>query len=619
MEQFIVSARKYRPQNFEDVVGQKAITDTLKKAIANNHLAQSLLFTGPRGVGKTTCARILAKKINEKESGEQHQDFAFNIFELDAASNNTVDDIRKLNEQVRIPPQVGKYKVYIIDEVHMLSQSAFNAFLKTLEEPQKHVIFILATTEKHKIIPTILSRCQIFDFSRISVTDIKNHLKHVAEEENVEADDDALHIIAEHADGALRDALSTFDRVVSFCGNQLTREEISESLNILDFKTYFEMTDYLYQQDMKNALLLLDKLLAKGFDGHHFISGLTSHFRDILVAKNQDTVKLLEVSDEAKREYIRQAKSLSTDFLIKSINITNECDYKYKSSYNQRISLELALMNVIHSQKNGADSSEKKNLNQKVEEKNGYNEQKENQPISKPEIKAPSLSDDDKVENPQNQTKQSGTSSTSNSTETENQQDQSGEKSTELESKNSSTQEENQSEMKSQQTPSAENVVNEPTENQKLKKSVPGLSLKSIRQKKAVQSAHAKNSLPEQEMVEPFTEDQVFNYWKNYTQAVKDAGKRNLSAVLKACQLDVQDKKLMVVLPAQGMKEDLQREQDKLLNYLKKSLKNTHISLHISVKKSEEKSIVTTKEKYNKLLEINPKVEVLRQKFNLEL
>ena len=357
MEQFIVSARKYRPQNFEDVVGQKAITDTLKKAIEQNHLAQSLLFTGPRGIGKTTCARILAKKINEQETQDKEQDFAFNIFELDAASNNSVDDIRNLNDQVRIPPQTGKYKVYIIDEVHMLSSGAFNAFLKTLEEPPKHVIFILATTEKHKIIPTILSRCQIFDFTRISVTDIKNHLKNVAAQENIEADDDALHLIAEHADGALRDALSTFDRMVSFCGNQLKREEVSQNLNILDFKTYFEMTDYLAQQDLKNALLLLDKLLAKGYDGHHFISGLASHFRDILVAQNQETVKLLEVSEDAKQEYIRQSQSLSAGFLIQSINIANECDYKYKASYNQRISLELALMNII---KNQQDSSPEK-------------------------------------------------------------------------------------------------------------------------------------------------------------------------------------------------------------------------------------------------------------------
>ena len=357
MEQFIVSARKYRPQNFEDVVGQKAITDTLKKAIEQNHLAQSLLFTGPRGIGKTTCARILAKKINEQETQDKEQDFAFNIFELDAASNNSVDDIRNLNDQVRIPPQTGKYKVYIIDEVHMLSSGAFNAFLKTLEEPPKHVIFILATTEKHKIIPTILSRCQIFDFTRISVTDIKNHLKNVAAQENIEADDDALHLIAEHADGALRDALSTFDRMVSFCGNQLKREEVSQNLNILDFKTYFEMTDYLAQQDLKNALLLLDKLLAKGYDGHHFISGLASHFRDILVAQNQETVKLLEVSEDAKQEYIRQSQSLSAGFLIQSINIANECDYKYKASYNQRISLELALMNII---KNQQDSSTEK-------------------------------------------------------------------------------------------------------------------------------------------------------------------------------------------------------------------------------------------------------------------
>jgi DNA polymerase III subunit gamma/tau len=264
MEHFIVSARKYRPTTFKSVVGQQAITNTLENAIENNHLAQALLFTGPRGVGKTTCARILAKRINQKVTQDINEDFAFNIFELDAASNNSVDDIRSLTDQVRIPPQTGKYKVYIIDEVHMLSQAAFNAFLKTLEEPPNHAIFILATTEKHKIIPTILSRCQIFDFKRITVTDIKEHLAEIAVTEGIEAEDDALHIIAQKADGALRDALSIFDRVVSFSGNNLTREAVTENLNVLDYTTYFETTDLLLQNNIPGLLVLFDDILAKG-------------------------------------------------------------------------------------------------------------------------------------------------------------------------------------------------------------------------------------------------------------------------------------------------------------------------------------------------------------------
>src|SRR5210317_621269 len=308
MEPFIVSARKYRPQIFEDVVGQQAITNTLENAIKNDHLAQALLFTGPRGVGKTTCARILAKRINQDSSENQEEDFAFNIFELDAASNNSVDDIRSLTDQVRIPPQVGDYKVYIIDEAHMLSQAAFNAFLKTLEEPPAHAIFILATTEKHKIIPTILSRCQIFDFKRIGVLDIKNYLHYIAKDEKIEAEDDALHIIAQKADGALRDALSIFDRVVSYSGTNLTRIAVSENLNVLDYDVYFQVTDLLLDNNIPQVLVSLNNIMAKGFDGHHFIIGLASHFRDLLVAKDPATVALLEVGDTAKKQYLQQAQ-----------------------------------------------------------------------------------------------------------------------------------------------------------------------------------------------------------------------------------------------------------------------------------------------------------------------
>ena len=348
MEHFIVSARKYRPQVFADVVGQQAITNTLENAIKSNHLAQALLFTGPRGVGKTTCARILAKRINQESSNEtvEDNDFAFNIFELDAASNNSVDDIRNLTDQVRIPPQTGKYKVYIIDEVHMLSQSAFNAFLKTLEEPPSHAIFILATTEKHKIIPTILSRCQIFDFKRIGVSDIKNYLHKIAKEEGVQADDDALHIIAQKADGALRDALSIFDRVVSFSGSNLTRLAVAENLNVLDYDVYFKITDLLVENKIPQILIDYNSVLDRGFDGHHFISGLASHFRDLLVSKDPATIELLEVGDSAKKQYLNQAQKVDLRFLLKAIDLANECDLKYKLSKNQRLLVELTLMKI---------------------------------------------------------------------------------------------------------------------------------------------------------------------------------------------------------------------------------------------------------------------------------
>ena len=346
MEHFIVSARKYRPQNFEDVVGQQAITNTLENAIKSNHLAQALLFTGPRGVGKTSCARILAKRINQADSTSNNEDFAFNIFELDAASNNSVDDIRSLTDQVRIPPQTGNYKVYIIDEVHMLSQAAFNAFLKTLEEPPAHAIFILATTEKHKIIPTILSRCQIFDFKRITVLDTKNYLKTIAEKEGITADDDALHIIAQKADGAMRDALSIFDRVISFSGKNLTREAVTQNLNVLDYDSYFTMTDLLLENKIPDVLNNFNSILAKGFEGHHFINGLASHFRDLLVAKDTVTIDLLEVGDNAKKKYLEQSSKASITFLLQSIDKANQCDLNYRASKNQRLLVELTLMQI---------------------------------------------------------------------------------------------------------------------------------------------------------------------------------------------------------------------------------------------------------------------------------
>ena len=346
MEQFVVSARKYRPQTFKDVVGQQAITNTLLNAIETNHLASALLFTGPRGVGKTTCARILARKINQPGYDDPNEDFAFNVFELDAASNNSVDDIRNLIDQVRIPPQTGQYKVYIIDEVHMLSASAFNAFLKTLEEPPKHAIFILATTEKHKIIPTILSRCQIFDFKRITVKDAKAHLAEVAQSQGVVFEDDALHIIAQKADGAMRDALSIFDRVVSYCGNNLTRQAVTENLNVLDYETYIQITELLLTNKIPEVLLAYNDILAKGFDGHHFVAGLASHFRDVLVCQTPATIALLEVGEQAQKLYAQQAQQTPHAFLLKGIELANDCDLKYKVSQNQRLLVELCLMHL---------------------------------------------------------------------------------------------------------------------------------------------------------------------------------------------------------------------------------------------------------------------------------
>ena len=359
MENYIVSARKYRPSTFESVVGQRALTTTLKNAIATGKLAHAYLFCGPRGVGKTTCARIFAKTINcmhptaEGEACNEcesctafNEQRSYNIHELDAASNNSVDDIRQLVEQVRIPPQIGKYKVYIIDEVHMLSASAFNAFLKTLEEPPRHAIFILATTEKHKILPTILSRCQIYDFSRISVEDTVAHLAYVASKEGITAEPEALNVIALKADGGMRDALSIFDQVVSFTGGHITYQSAIENLNVLDYEYYFRLTDQLLENKISDALLLLNDVLNKGFDGSHFITGLASHFRDLLVSKDPATTSLLEVGASIRDRYQAQVQKCPVPFLYKAMKLCNDCDLNYRMSKNKRLLIELTLIQV---------------------------------------------------------------------------------------------------------------------------------------------------------------------------------------------------------------------------------------------------------------------------------
>ena len=368
MSEFLVSARKYRPTTFDDVVGQSSVTSTLKNAIQSNQLAQSYLFCGPRGVGKTTCARIFAKEINLFQNTDQIDDFSYNIFELDAASNNSVDDIRNLTDQVRVPPQIGKYKVYIIDEVHMLSQAAFNAFLKTLEEPPSHAKFILATTEKHKIIPTILSRCQIFDFKRVSNDDIVKNLKFVAQSENIKIEDEALFLIAEKSDGALRDSLSLFDRLVSFSDNSLTYKDVADHLNVLDYEYFFKITDQLLTNDISSLLVTFNDIINNGFDGQHFINGLSEHLRKLLLCQNQSTVNLLSVNESLKSKYLNQANNTDSNFLIEALNLTNTCDLQYKLSTNKRLLVEICLMQV--SSINFLEQSKKKNKNFVVSSKN---------------------------------------------------------------------------------------------------------------------------------------------------------------------------------------------------------------------------------------------------------
>ena len=587
MEPFIVSARKYRPTTFKDVVGQKAITNTLENAIENNHLAQALLFTGPRGVGKTTCARILAKKINQDGNHKEDEDFAFNIFELDAASNNSVDDIRNLIDQVRIPPQVGQYKVYIIDEVHMLSSAAFNAFLKTLEEPPKHAIFILATTEKHKIIPTILSRCQIFDFRRITVQDIKGHLASVAQQENITAQDDALHVIAQKADGALRDALSIFDRVVSFSGENLTREAVTENLNVLDYTYYFNITDLVIQNDIPQVLLAYNEILSKGFDGHHFIMGLASHFRDLLVCKNQQTISLLEVGDQVKKMYLEQSQQTPHDFLIEALDIANSCDLKFKTSRNQRLLVELCLMQLSSLTAQG----EKKKANK-------LNKRFVLPPSHFKEIAA-------QVQEKLDTTQKEPVIATPPIVQTNQTKEQ--------ENQNPCSTQVDKQETIQQPPPIKEEVSS--------KKRVSALSLKSI-QKKQQLTKEINARIPNQENLptEDFTQQQMITHWNAYTEIVKGQGKYNFLSHLTMNEPKLKDGMIHLEFPNQTIKIEVERDKFELLTYMRKELQNYNVDLVIDVNELQVKRYAyTDKEKYEKLVEKNPNLEALRNAFELDI
>ncbi|MDB4242261.1 DNA polymerase III subunit gamma/tau [Polaribacter sp.] len=564
MEHFIVSARKYRPQIFEDVVGQQAITNTLENAIKNDHLAQALLFTGPRGVGKTSCARILAKKINEQGlENVTDEDFAFNIFELDAASNNSVDDIRSLTEQVRIPPQTGKYKVYIIDEVHMLSQSAFNAFLKTLEEPPAHAIFILATTEKHKIIPTILSRCQIFDFKRIGVLDAKNYLKVICEKEGITAEDDALHIIAQKADGAMRDALSIFDRVVSFSGKNLTREAVTENLNVLDYDTYFSMTDLLLENKIPDVLNAFNTILGKGFEGHHFINGLASHFRDLLVAKDKATIALLEVGDNAKKKYLQQAVKAPIPFLLQAIDKANDCDLKYRTSKNQRLLTELTLMQIASIT---FDGEKKKAANYIIPatffQALSPAKKKIQEPISVP--KPVAAIEKIVVETPKPKAPK----------------------------------------------PILLNVQRRSS----------SLSLKSVHEKKVVQKSVVEENF-EDHPKEAFNEAKLQKLWKEYVDLLNKKGERSMASIVATDLPKLGDGfKINFTVPNKLMQDQFKRGRPKLLQFLRERLNNYGITIDAILNETVEKKFAYTPlEKFNKLKEKNPLLLKLRQAFELDL
>lgn len=578
MQQFVVSARKYRPVDFEEVVGQKSITQTLNNAIASNHLAQALLFTGPRGVGKTTCARILAKKINASEATRPDEDFSFNIFELDAASNNSVDDIRNLIDQVRIPPQTGKYKVYIIDEVHMLSQSAFNAFLKTLEEPPAHAIFILATTEKHKILPTILSRCQIFDFKRITITDIKEHLQKIAQNEGIEADPDALQIIAQKADGALRDALSTFDRVVTFCGNNLSRQAVAENLSVLDYEAYFQTLQFLQQGDIKNLMLHYNQIMADGFEGLHFLTGLASHIRDLMVSKHPETLALLSVGEQLKQRYAEQTKNLNGGYLIEALDLINQATVQYKQSNHQRLLVELLLMKLAVPF------------------------------LAESEKKKPELSPPDK-------TSSSEKSEKSDSKLLENNKYQSGSKIAETaESKETYAEEKNLS--SNEPTESASHQEEHPQNG--LNKRVSALSIKSLKVKKEHQpvAETQQKELPK----ETFDEEKLQAAWIETAEIFKNNGLHNLHSILSCSLPKLQGEKILITFFNHSMRTDFRFHKGEIKALLAEKLHNHFLDFDLRVDESKKPAkAYTDKEKLERLIEKNKAIEVLVKRLDLEV
>jgi DNA polymerase-3 subunit gamma/tau len=627
MENFIVSARKYRPATFETVVGQLHVTGTLKNAIKNNQLAQAFLFCGPRGVGKTTCARILAKTINCTNLTNETEacgvcdscvsfqtGHSFNFHELDAASNNSVDDIRSLIEQVRIPPQAGKYKIYIIDEVHMLSANAFNAFLKTLEEPPSYAIFILATTEKHKILPTILSRCQIFDFNRIQVDDISGLLNKIAIRENIAVEADGLHIIAQKADGGLRDALSMFDQIVSYTNKNLTYKSVIDNLNILDYDYYFKLTQYLTDGDVSKALVLFDEILNNGFDGNNFINGLASHFRNLLVGKDAQTMKLLEVSENIKQKYLTQSQQTQVSFILTALNLANQCDLTYKNSKNQRLQVELALIKMCHipsvlqlAQLPHTTSTTATDLEQT---KKKTSVKTEAVPVAdRPESLPPPPGNYSKpVEIP---------------------------------------------------VKTAEPVIAIPSMAD-LPKSIPLVPQNAPAEKERTAPAQHKNSVNKialtpngsahtgggsmipsltaltnaageiesdgpkyvfGEEKEPFTQEQLMELWKEYTQKIKEENKINFYTILTTNEpVLTKPNEITVLITNTAQDSILQNELVEFLNFLRTRLKNFEVG--IVTKKVESKienRLYTPKEIYHYLVEKNPKLDDLRKRFNLDL
>jgi DNA polymerase-3 subunit gamma/tau len=604
MENFIVSARKYRPATFETVVGQQHITGTLKNAIKNNQLAQAFLFCGPRGVGKTTCARILAKTINCTNLTQDQEacgicdscvsfqtGHSFNFHELDAASNNSVDDIRSLIEQVRIPPQAGKYKIYIIDEVHMLSANAFNAFLKTLEEPPSYTIFILATTEKHKILPTILSRCQIFDFNRIQVDDIAALLTRIATRENIAVEADGLHIIAQKADGGLRDALSMFDQIVSYTNKNLTYKSVIDNLNILDYDYYFKLIEYLTSANVSQALILFDDILNNGFDGNNFINGLSNHLRNLLVAKDPQTTRLLEVSENIKQKYLQQSQQTAVSFILTALNLANQCDLNYKNSKNQRLQVELSLIKMCHIPsvlqlaqlpKANAVTDE-----DQIKKKTNVITSAESEPVRSSTLEVAESGISPKKEEPVtaiplNEVVDKPLLPTVKA------------------------------------SPSGKISLNNTGSHNKVASLIPSLTdLERV----ATGDDDKEPKYLTGDAKEPFTQEQFMECWNHYANKAKEQGKINVYTLLTSADPKVEADDVIIVHIEHKLQDSIiQEEMIELLNTIRPKLRNFNISVKTKqVERIAVNRLYTSTEKYQYLLEKNPKLEEMRRRFNLDI
>ena len=566
-EKYMVSALKYRPQSWDSIVGQHNIAKTLQQAIQSDHLAQAYLFCGPRGVGKTSTARLFAKAINLKHD-EKLQDFSYNIYELDAASNNQVDDIRNLNDQVRIPPQKGKYKVYIIDEVHMLSQSAFNAFLKTLEEPPPHAVFILATTEKHKIIPTILSRCQVYDFHRISILDIVDHLENIAKKEDVKIEEEALHVIAEKADGALRDALSCFDLMVNFCEGDITYKKVIQNLNILDHDYYFNLIDLVLENKIHESLLLFAEILSKGFDGKLFISGLATHLRNLMMSKDERTLQILEYSSELKGKFSEQATRIDPDDITTMLTLLSESETSYKSSQNQRLLIEITLMQLCSVQIQKKKAKSVAILPPNFLDIEEIGPLPKNDQIKKTDIKLKKQHE-----------------------------------SLELEVE--------------------EPKIIAPKRSLSIKKRSLTTSISGIRKKlndneEQVQKQEAllisSNS--------KFSSHLLIEKWNKFAEIKKKEGKMGLHTTLtKSSPILKNDFNVDFHLDSEVQKMDLQKETPYLLEYLRKELNNGSIQIHLHVSEMENQKIsqLTSRERFFQMAEKNPDLHLFKEEFDLDL